>query len=459
MSQITPFAGLTALLPAEGLSQNGYAFQSIDRYIIDRLLKVGAVTHRHDGHAAMADPTATATATAGSSGGSIPSNLNLYVTYTLLDQDGGETLPAPMAPRVSMGSGYQAPYNPPNAVADYAAGTLLADNYSYALTITDGQGGETALGPAAAVTLLSGYANGEVALSGFTALTNTASGNDPAAGWRLWRSQGGAVWHLIGTGSHTVDSLTDNGIVGDCTVAPPAVGSTAGGNVLHVTVPTSQPSQAVLFNVYVSLDGTFTPPCLLGTYPISQAGVAQTFTALNVSDAAPPKVSTALPGANLITTADLALNWLPPVATQSVLPLSGNHDGDARVALDTDTIYVWHAATHAWVASSGSGGGGPLSSSQEPGSYTLALSDASTVVEFTSASPTNVTIPPNSTINFPIGTVIEIFQYGVGQITIVAPSGVTLRSYNNLTHTAGLYATIGLRQRALNEWVLTGNLV
>ena len=46
-----------------------------------------------------------------------------------------------------------------------------------------------------------------------------------------------------------------------------------------------------------------------------------------------------------------AVEWKSPVATEALLPTSGNTDGDARVALDTDKIYVWDATTSKWIDS------------------------------------------------------------------------------------------------------------
>jgi len=97
-------------------------------------------------------------------------------------------------------------------------------------------------------------------------------------------------------------------------------------------------------------------------------------------------------------------------------------------------------------------------SSTQASGYTFALGDANTVVESTSATAVNFTIPPNSSVAFPIGTVIEILQYGAGTITIVAGAGVTLRSNGSKVNTSGQYATVGIRQRAANEWVLSGDL-
>jgi hypothetical protein len=88
---------------------------------------------------------------------------------------------------------------------------------------------------------------------------------------------------------------------------------------------------------------------------------------------------------------------------------------------------------------------------------TITIQAATTGAESTSASAVNVTVPPNSSVAFPVGTVIELCQYGAGQITIVAGAGVTLRTASSLT-TRVQYSGASLRKRATNEWVVGGDL-
>lgn len=97
-------------------------------------------------------------------------------------------------------------------------------------------------------------------------------------------------------------------------------------------------------------------------------------------------------------------------------------------------------------------------STQAGTSYTLALGDAGTAIEFTSASAITVTIPPNSTVAFSVGTVIELLQYGSGALAVAAGAGVTIRSANNLLSARTQYSSLSLRKRATNEWVLAGDL-
>lgn len=91
-------------------------------------------------------------------------------------------------------------------------------------------------------------------------------------------------------------------------------------------------------------------------------------------------------------------------------------------------------------------------------SYTLVLADAGKVVEMSVAVANNLTVPPAASVAFPIGTIIEITQLGTGQTTIVAGSGVTLRSPSGKVKLTGQYSSVSLRKRATNEWMLIGDL-
>jgi len=90
-------------------------------------------------------------------------------------------------------------------------------------------------------------------------------------------------------------------------------------------------------------------------------------------------------------------------------------------------------------------------------SYTLVLTDVAKVVTMTVASANNLTVPPNASVAFPTGTQILIYQGGAGQTTIVAGSGVTVRTQTGLK-LSGQYAVAGLLKLATNEWVAFGNL-
>lgn len=91
------------------------------------------------------------------------------------------------------------------------------------------------------------------------------------------------------------------------------------------------------------------------------------------------------------------------------------------------------------------------------GAYTLALTDDGTVIEKNDASGTNLTVPPDSTANFPIGSQVVVVQTGAGQTTLVAGSGVTVNATPGLKLRAQ-WSSCVLIKRAANTWVALGDL-
>lgn len=96
----------------------------------------------------------------------------------------------------------------------------------------------------------------------------------------------------------------------------------------------------------------------------------------------------------------------------------------------------------------------------QTGDYTLALADGAlpTVVELNKASGITLTIPTNASVAFDIGTKIDIYQQGAGQVTVAAAGGVTLVSLGGNVKVTGQHGTARLRKRAADTWVLSGDL-
>jgi hypothetical protein len=90
-------------------------------------------------------------------------------------------------------------------------------------------------------------------------------------------------------------------------------------------------------------------------------------------------------------------------------------------------------------------------------SYTLVLTDAFLCVEMNVATANTLTVPPNSSVAFQIGTVIEWYQMGAGQITFTPGAGVTLRNASSLTSRVQ-FSSGAIRKRATDEWVVMGDV-
>lgn len=89
--------------------------------------------------------------------------------------------------------------------------------------------------------------------------------------------------------------------------------------------------------------------------------------------------------------------------------------------------------------------------------YTLVLTDAAKLVTLTNAASITLTVPLNSSVAFPTGTQILLYQGGAGQVTVAGAVGVTLRAQASQTKMVGQYAVAGLVKVGTDEWVLFGN--
>jgi hypothetical protein len=90
--------------------------------------------------------------------------------------------------------------------------------------------------------------------------------------------------------------------------------------------------------------------------------------------------------------------------------------------------------------------------------YTFVLTDAGKICEFANSSAVTVTIPPNSSVAFPVGTQIEVVQSGAGKVTLAQGSGVTIKSVGSQKSLAAQEAGATLYQRSTDVWWLGGTI-
>jgi hypothetical protein len=90
-------------------------------------------------------------------------------------------------------------------------------------------------------------------------------------------------------------------------------------------------------------------------------------------------------------------------------------------------------------------------------SYVPLLTDDGSTITMNKSTATTLTVPLNSSVAFPIGTIINIECIGAGQTTVVATGGVTIISKGSkLAITVLGDAT--LHKLAINTWKLIGSL-
>jgi hypothetical protein len=127
------------------------------------------------------------------------------------------------------------------------------------------------------------------------------------------------------------------------------------------------------------------------------------------------------------------------------------------------TLYFWNGTAWTAVAGGGGGGGGGgaptaiAGVNNQTANYTLVLGDAGFLVRMNVGAANNCTIPPNSSVAFPVDTVVSIRQIGAGITTIVAGAGVTINSPATLA-IARQNGTVQLVQVATDTWDLMGDV-
>jgi hypothetical protein len=151
---------------------------------------------------------------------------------------------------------------------------------------------------------------------------------------------------------------------------------------------------------------------------------------------------------NITTDGNVSLAGAP-VNNQLAVWASGTSvDGDANLTWDGTTLAV--AGNIVYEAEIQS----------ETISYTLALTDQQTIQEIdSSGGAVTITIPNNSAVEFPIGTIINFTNIdATSTISLTGAAGVTL---NGVVAGSGnflgtIYEGVKLYKRATNEWIAQG---
>lgn len=89
--------------------------------------------------------------------------------------------------------------------------------------------------------------------------------------------------------------------------------------------------------------------------------------------------------------------------------------------------------------------------------YTLAITDQGGAVTMANAAASTLTIPPNGTVAFPVGTVVVVAQLGAGQVTLVAGSGVTVNATPGLKLRTQFSGATCIKT-GTNTWLAIGDL-
>ena len=96
--------------------------------------------------------------------------------------------------------------------------------------------------------------------------------------------------------------------------------------------------------------------------------------------------------------------------------------------------------------------------SQKTDSYTLSdLNERDVIIEISKGSAATLTIPADSTVNYPVGTTLDVIQTNSGQVTIAGAGGVTVNATPGLKLRTQ-WSSATLLKRAANTWLVFGDL-
>tara|TARA_B100000405_G_scaffold288748_1_gene237675 strand:- start:349 stop:828 length:480 start_codon:yes stop_codon:yes gene_type:complete len=149
---------------------------------------------------------------------------------------------------------------------------------------------------------------------------------------------------------------------------------------------------------------------------------------------------------------DTSSNWTSANPTLSLGELGLETDGYLYKIGDGAT--AWNSLGYAQLA-----GTDKFTINEQTGTaYTLTAGDSGKLIKMTNASANNVTVPPSSSVNYDIGTTINVVQYGAGQTTLTPGAGVTIYSYNSALNITGQYGQAVLTKCAADLWIAAGLL-
>lgn len=118
--------------------------------------------------------------------------------------------------------------------------------------------------------------------------------------------------------------------------------------------------------------------------------------------------------------------------------------------------------TGATGASGATGAGGVEAVNAQVGTtYTFVLTDQDDLVTASNGSAQTYTIPLNSSVAFPTGSLVNLIQIGTGQVTVVGAGGVTVNSTGATSaqpKTRARYSVMTLIKAGTDTWYATGDV-
>jgi hypothetical protein len=132
----------------------------------------------------------------------------------------------------------------------------------------------------------------------------------------------------------------------------------------------------------------------------------------------------------------------------------------AATLTDSDEFYVLDGGANAKVTYANLKGalGAQEINAQTGTSYTLVAGDAGKLVTLSNGSAIDLFVPQDSDATIPVGTYVDLYQLGAGQVTVKIGTGATLRVSGLTAKARAQYARLGVQKVSADTWVVFGDL-
>jgi hypothetical protein len=206
--------------------------------------------------------------------------------------------------------------------------------------------------------------------------------------------------------------------------------------------------------VTIPTGASITTPTVAGG--INHSGSTSGTTTLQASAIASGTITLPAVTGTVVTTGDTGTVTSAMIADGTIV----NADISASAAIAYSKLNLGTSVTNSDISTTAAidlGKLADISTNGQTASYTLVLDDKNKIVEMNVASANTVTVPPNSSVAFPVGAQIQVLQTGSGQCTITAGAGVTVNGTPGLK-VRSQWSYVTLIKRATDSWVVVGDL-
>jgi hypothetical protein len=223
-----------------------------------------------------------------------------------------------------------------------------------------------------------------------------------------------------------------------------------------VTIPTLSVTGAATITSTISasgLAGSLLTSTVGSTLGVAAAGTSTVPARSDHVHPTPIPTQTGNTG-KFLTTDGSAVSWGTVVGSvyQSSSPSSPS---TGAIWTDSDLNVLYQYDGSKWISPMGIE---PFTPTFVTNNYTLILADQARLLQLNNGATSGVlTVPLNATVEYPVGTQIQIVQTAAGQITIVPISGVTINGTPGLKLRTQ-WSSATLIKVATNSWIVIGDL-